>query len=753
MQTKNKEILQNFYYSFPIQLLLLNLKKHYLLLIFWGILFGLVTNSIASKYGIPYLLLDPEYLGKVNFISFLFLGASFGGFFITYNITSYILNSYRFPFLATLSKPFSKFCLNNFIIPVVFGIIYLYNLITFQTEVEFTSTSDVIIRMFGFVFGFAMVIFISFAYFFKTNHNISRVLGLGKIDPEIEYNKVDAQAETSLKKKILLERGWEVHNYMSSPFKIRLVRSTEHYDGHLLKAVFIQNHMNALIIEGVVILSLIILGYLTDVRIFRIPAGASVLLFFSITLMLIGALGFWLRGWRTLFFVGILLIVNFLMQWDHANYKHQVFGLNYNKAPVIYDEESIKTYASNTNLHKDRVSTLKILENWKAKFPKGEKPKMIFINVSGGGIRSAVWSMTVLQKLDSILAGDLMKQGILITGASGGMMGSAYFRELTLRKNKGEKINIYSKKHLSNMSKDLLNALTLTLAVNDVYNPFQKITIDNVEYPLDRGYSFERQFHENTGFILQKKISDYYEPEYNGEIPLMVLTPVIMNDAKNLIISPQDLSFLSKPIFKESRFYNSEIEGVEMKKMFKDHNFDNLQFSSALRMNATFPYVTPNVSLPTNPIIDIIDAGMRDNFGTNMSLKFLYNFKGWINTNTSGVVFLQIRDTPKFHEQSVVTNSLFKKIVNPIGNFFSNWQEFQDHQSDNLIGSSFSWYEGDIEYVSFQYINEGERRAALSWHLTTQEKLSIKESLKHELNQNSFHKIMKLLGRNYMKVN
>ena len=68
---------------------------------------------------------------------------------------------------------------------------------------------------------------------------------------------------------------------------------------------------------------------------------------------------------------------------------------------------------------------MEILENWKAKFPKDEKPKMIFINASGGGLRSAVWTMNVLQKLNESTHGDLMKKSILITGASGGMVGAS----------------------------------------------------------------------------------------------------------------------------------------------------------------------------------------------------------------------------------------------------------------------------------------------------------------------------------------
>jgi hypothetical protein len=61
-------------------------------------------------------------------------------------------------------------------------------------------------------------------------------------------------------------------------------------------------------------------------------------------------------------------------------------------------------------------------------------------------------------------------------------------------------------------------------------------------------------------------------------------------------------------------------------------------------MNATFPYVLPNVWLPTNPVIDVMDAGLRDNFGQENTLRFIESFKNWLQENTAKVVIIQIRD-------------------------------------------------------------------------------------------------------------
>src|SRR5438045_1014070 len=111
---------RRFFYSFPIQLLIALLKKNYLLLMYWVVLFGWITGSMSNTFGIPYLFLDPEYMGYVGFSSFFIMGFATGCFIMVFNISSYIVNGYRFPFIATLSRPFLKFSLNNFIIPLLF---------------------------------------------------------------------------------------------------------------------------------------------------------------------------------------------------------------------------------------------------------------------------------------------------------------------------------------------------------------------------------------------------------------------------------------------------------------------------------------------------------------------------------------------------------------------------------------------------------------------------------------------------------
>ncbi len=108
-----KAFLRGLYCSFPLQLFLLHFKKFQVLLFFWFILFSTVNGTFMKSFGADSLYLAPEYLGNVNALSASFVGVSIGIFIMSWNITTFILFSRHFRFLATTSNPFLKYCINN----------------------------------------------------------------------------------------------------------------------------------------------------------------------------------------------------------------------------------------------------------------------------------------------------------------------------------------------------------------------------------------------------------------------------------------------------------------------------------------------------------------------------------------------------------------------------------------------------------------------------------------------------------------
>lgn len=746
-------------YFFPIQLLFVQLKKNQLLLVFWAVLFGFITKNIAAKYGVPYLFLNPEYLNNVNFLSYFLVGFACGGFIMAFNISSYIINGFRFPFLATLSNPFLKFCLNNCIVPIVFIIVYCFNIYQFQYQDQFTSHLKIWSDIIGFIIGIFLFTFLALSYFFRFNKDIFKLFGINTIEQDdIKKNKTNRvvfRKNMSIKNINSKEsRDWHVETYISNFRKIKIARDVSHYDKENLLDVFRQNHRNAAVFEIFVVITVLSLGLFRNIPILAMPAGVSVFLMFTLYLMVTSALHTWFRGWSTFVTFLIFLVFNYLFSTSFFYAQSQAFGLNYENEKSSYSPENLNYYNSDKKtLEYDKQNMLEILNKWRIKNSKNSisnshKPKLILLNTSGGGLRSSLWTFEVLQFSDNILNGELLNHTFLMTGASGGMVGAAYLRELYLKKQIDSTFNIHNKRYRENISRDILNPIAFSIAVNDLFFRLQTFKDGNYKYKMDRGYAFESGLNNNLENIFKnKRLKDYQKLESEAKIPLMILTPSIVNDGRKMYISSQPVSFLTHYEHSNNLNYLPNIEGIEFSKFFEKQNANNLLFTSALRMSGTFPYITPVVSLPSVPVIEVMDAGARDNYGIQTSVKFLYTFRDWISSNTSGVIILQMRD--RFKEFPIEPNgnkSLIKTLGTPMDAFYSNTFNIQDYSNDALYQYCGYWFDGKIDVIDFQLHNKKPDNISLSWHLTMKEKNKILSSLALPENQAALLKLKRLLN-------
>ncbi|HSZ72675.1 MAG TPA: patatin-like phospholipase family protein, partial [Cytophagaceae bacterium] len=682
------------------------------------------------------------------------------------HITIYILDSYKFNFLASIKSPFANFCFNNSIIPVLFVTVYCFNIFFFQYKNGFQHKVDIILEISALITGMLFIMLLLYIYFTLTNKDVFLLLA-NNLEGQMRKNKMN-RVNVLKKYNTYKKNKIKVDSYIALPFRISSIERNNGIDKLMIIRIFDQNHLNAVIVEFFLVAIIILLGLFRDNPLFQIPAAASSILLFSMIVMFTGAFSYWLKGWSLTVLAIVFVAINMLSKYNVIDTDYQVYGINYktsNKAS--YSLQSLNNLTKPSDVIRDKQRMIHILNNWKAKFPSGSKPKMVFICVSGGGQRAALWTLNTLQYVDNELNGDLMKHAILITGASGGMIGASYYRELYLQKQLGKIDDVYSTQYLTNISKDMLNPVIFSLVVNDLFFRFQKFTDGKYEYMKDRGYAFEQTLNRNTDYVFNKTIADYREHEATSIIPMVILSPTIVNDGRKLFISPQDLSFMSAATTNIEKDLKPKIKGVEFRKLFASQDADNLHYLSALRMVATFPYVTPNVQLPSEPTMEIMDAGLADNFGINDATRFLYEFQDWVEQNTGGVVFVDIRDSEK--ESPIEDNqspSAWQKISSPISSLYSNWDYFQDLSNDNVLQYAQSWLNTDLDVIEFEYIPkskywhkmqerkinpeeiikmEQNERAALSWHLTTREKESLVRTILESNNQASLSELKRIL--------
>ena len=734
-----KKYLIGFYHSFPIQLVLLHVKKYQVLLLFWLVVVSAINGDFMSTFGADSLFLAPEYLGNVNAISAAIVGVSVGIFVMSWNVTTFILHSKHFKFLATTSKPFLKYCINNAIIPILFLIFYYIKAIEFDKYRELLDLKEILVLIGGFMFGLVLIVVISLAYFFRAEKTMMRKMEPVLEDPQKHFHLFGLGGK-HYHEKGLLQVDW----FFNTRFKLKKPREVSHYTAEFIDTIFKRHHFSAVISIVLAFLFLSFIGLLLDNDIFEIPAAASILIFFSILIAASGALSYWLKSWSFPFAIMLFLILDSLFRYDVLDIRNKAYGLNYvnrNERPV-YDQSGIMALCPIDKMLADKKKMIEVLDRWKEKQDE-DRPLLYVLNFSGGGTRSATFTMNVLQSLDSLLDGELMKKTFLMTGASGGMLGATYYRELYRMKQAGDSLNIYDKQYVENISKDLLNGLFSSLVARDLLAPAQKFKVGENKYVKDRGYSFENELSENTGGILNKQLKDYVADESNARIPLIMFSSTITRDGRKMLMSTQPISFMMRELPDSISGLLAEPDAVDFCSFFQKQDPQNLRLLTALRINATFPYVLPNVWLPTNPIIDVMDAGIRDNYGQETALRFLNVFKDWIAANTRGVAFIQVRDRrlgdweDHFQDRGVV-----EQFTKPLMILQYNWMKIQDYYHEEMIRFADHSFSFPFEKFTFSYIPaKNNKAAALNFHLTAKEKSDIRDALNSEDNQISFKRI------------
>ena len=159
-----------------------------------------------------------------------------------------------------------------------------------------------------------------------------------------------------------------------------------------------------------------------------------------------------------------------------------------------------------------------------------------------------------------------------------------------------------------------------------------------------------------------------------------------MTDSRRYFISPHPVSFLMRPSGTNALDNNLEIDGIDFCRFFEKQGGKNLLVTSAMRMDATFPFILPNPALPSEPPTYVMDGGALDNTGVETTFRFLQTFKDWVNENTSEVVVIQIRDEQKQDEpDEQKQKTLFARLTDPLGTVYTNMDNMQDFFTDQKL--------------------------------------------------------------------
>lgn len=738
MKIKDKElnVLQVILGFLPLNLIIGQFKHNLFAILFWTILFGVVADSMGYAFGIPFLFYSPEYMGAVSPWSFYLVGFALGGFIMGFNTYSYIKLGPYYPFLVSVNRPFLKFCINNSVIPLIFLLFYTIKIIQFQSNEEFAESGSIFLYILALFFGLISFVTLSVFYFFRMSFKFIS-------------GDTDIESEKPIESVVMREKKWydpfrfnrkRTYIYLGLKLNLQVSRDISHLDEHTVQQVYAKNRINSSSYEILTIMIFFLLGLLSQFRASEVPAAASIILLITVFLMITSALQSWFGKWFYFILLGGMIGMNIMsLNTQLFQYRNYAYGLDYTKDRTEYSISNISDAHSNDSLiDASYENYIAILEKWKASTGE-DKPKLIIVNSSGGGSRSALWTFSVLQQADFLTKGKLTSNLHMITGASGGMVGAAYFRQLLIEKTEGNIPHIYNPTYKANISKDLLNRLSFMASTNDIFIRYQKFEYKGHSYTKDRGYAFEDQLLQNTGNILDHDLGYYKDYEQSGQIPLMILSPTVVNDGRRMLISPQSLLFITRN--------NSErdiYENLDFQSLFKNPN--DIRFTSVLRASSTFPFVMPMVTMPTTPEIQLMDAGIRDNYGTKTTIAILRKVNSWIARNTSGVVIIRIRDTKSIlDDESYNQVGFIDKITLPFNNVYKNFPRVQDFNQDELMENFLSKSYFPLDIVEFNLRERKDDRISLSWHLTAHEKDKIDKAILSRRNLEELERLKALL--------
>lgn len=738
-----RRALRNIYYFLPVQLLLLHFRKYQLLLTFWVILTLTITGHFAAHFGASTLLLAPEYQGKINFMSMFLMGAATCVYMMTWHITTFIIHSKRMPYMGATRHAFLVYCINNAIIPGAFLIFYSIISIRFQYLNEHAHLQDILLLQSGFYLGFISLVLLSFAYFFRVSRDffkslLSNITRPSRIRRVIPYDTLDYEIDII-----------PVRYYITGHMRIARSADLEPYHPRVLNKIMSRHHRNVVFAAFIAYLTLLIMGIYMDNPILRIPAGAGFLLLFSMIMGFVGAFKYFLKSWEALGWITFVLLLSVMVRYRIFDLRSIAYGLNYkteaNKRPE-YDYDHLRRLFNSDKVSADRRQEEKRLDNWNQHTLSDSSRTMVVVTTSGGGTRSTYWTFRALQYADSMTGGQLFRHTVLVTGASGGMIGATYWRSIHDAWLMGLLKDKYASQYQENMGKDLLNAIVFSLASVDLISPFNKISIAGYSYTRDRGYAMEQELVANTDGLLDKSLAYFAPREAAGLIPQLIINSTIINDGRKLMIGNMPVGYLTQPEYAVNS-YDPPIDAVDYASLFAGMNPSNLRLTSALRMNATFPFVLPVVRLPSSPYMNIMDAGLRDNFGMEVASRYLFSMRNWIDAHIKNVVFLEIRDSRESDvSASSAESSLGSMLMDPFFVIQNKWEAFQSYKHSFLKDYGPFVLPGKLHCLTFCYYpQDNKKSAALNFHLTLKEKEDIYISARNKENKAAVDSLVKLL--------
>jgi hypothetical protein len=297
---------------------------------------------------------------------------------------------------------------------------------------------------------------------------------------------------------------------------------------------------------------------------------------------------------------------------------------------------------------------------WLAAQEPGKRPTMVVVATAGGGITAAYWAATVLESIRDMDA-DIQKKLFVISGVSGGAVGSALFAE-GLRCHQPRSV-------LPVLGGDLLSPTLSTLLFHDMLYWFSPVAVLSRWKDSDRAITFERQLERLwqdkfacAGTSLERPFFSRDMPK-DGQSASTAWTPILMLNSTHeqtgrlVVMSQVQLLMSNAPT---TGYFESAIDYYAMT------NAD-IRTSSAALNSARFPYISPMGEFRFSPATGFTfaghvgDGGYFNNDGATTLLKVLRSIEPQLDQ--VDVVVVQISIDEPVRQDSTTPGLLADQVA------------------------------------------------------------------------------------------
>jgi hypothetical protein len=381
-------------------------------------------------------------------------------------------------------------------------------------------------------------------------------------------------------------------------------------------------------------------------------------------------------------------------------------------------------------------------EDWQRAHGPATRPRLVVVAAAGGGIRSAVWTAAVLEGMERVIGPTFGRHVRLIAGSSGGMMAAGLYAASRVHPLRNPSLACA-------VGEDSLWPTIQTMVVRDLPSAFVPFYRD-----WDRGRSLEAAWHRNVRPLkpggklpFRTTFAELLPAERDGLVPSLIFSPTLVEDGRRLLVSNLDLGDLvaeSAPTLSAHQDGKTAAEKAELSRSAFEFfrlfpaAHGRFEVGTAARLSATFPFVSPGVSLPTEPPRRVVDAGYFDNYGIDLIALWLHRHRAAVKEYCSGVAVVEVRGFPLEAEKTGLGDAEHSG-GGPVGPVITalagistpaealvNSRAAAYFRNDQLLGILDAEFNpGRAEPFFVRVPLECPGAAALSWSLTTRDREQI----------------------------